>query len=731
MSATPKNTFPAADGDTKKPATRASAGKASGPSYTVTGDAPHVAARDNHGLGALSSLDQRIAGNKRSANSPRVRTFAEFVRGHAKVLKRDGSAGPFSTKGRKPLEVVIEWFDKVLRNTIDGEEVWIDGVKFAPGQLKGASIAVGGGAQWGKTILELNAMAYLAAIRFCSVGCYLPDKPKVEEIVGQKFRPNVLDLYPWMAEMIQMGKTENASGKTIDRKESFTVTDGTKKAFGNFCGMHKPPTSITIDVAILDEVDDIPTRNIGYVSGRMTNSPVALTAFIGTQRVAGAGQNSRVKASSYHTGQYTCTGCGLRQNLEESWPRCVRLAIDRTPKRSDPVITAEAGFNRTGIYYSACIDCGVALDRDEVQFTAQNPERVKEAKFGVRVSQLTISAISMEEIVGDWYSAFSDPTGEAMVAFYCDRLAIPNAGAAQPIVQSVLDRSRALGMSESQEAAQPYSMSMIGGQGRFAGCDMGPRCWLWVDEVRGPAVSGLVWSELIASGSMASRLPLLIDQMGIETIFFDAGGEPDLTKRLVIALNGLEDYQPPSMPRSDIQKSHLSTIGRGITWDGAKGRWQGIKAAAVLFVSGEAKGVEQTIGWTQDGKLYPLIKCNRSESIQAVVNDFLTPAEGVLESIGTEGAKTIRSLPRARLPQTAIGPGVSMATLDTHLLNLRKERDTKTQEEDWVDGVENHLGLARCYARLASLIVQVSGQVQPFAYERINARETRRIRVIA
>jgi hypothetical protein len=39
--------------------------------------------------------------------------------------------------------------------------------------------------------------------------------------------------------------------------------------------MHKPPTSITLDLAILDEVDDIPDRNIGYVSGRMTNSPCA------------------------------------------------------------------------------------------------------------------------------------------------------------------------------------------------------------------------------------------------------------------------------------------------------------------------------------------------------------------------------------------------------------------------------------------------------------------------
>jgi hypothetical protein len=707
-----------------------SAGKASGVmTCTVVSDDPHVAARANHGLGALSLLESKLSKAGKKTNAPACGSLAEFLSKHARVLQRDGSGGKYSTKGRKPLELAIEWIDKILRNTLDGESVEIDGVTFAPGELKGATVAIAGGAQWGKTILELNLMAYTTAIRFCSVGCYLPDRPKVEEIVGQKFRPNVLDLYPWMAEMIQMGKVENASGKTIDRKESYTVTDGSRKAFGNFCGMHKPPTSITLDVAILDEVDDIPDRNIGYVSGRMTNSPVALTAFIGTQRVAGAGQNNRVKASSYHVAIYKCTACGLEQNLEETFPRCIRLAVDRVPKRTDPPITAEMGHNRTGIYYAACIDCGTALDRDASEHKAKHPERVAQAKFGVRVSQLTCSAISLQEIVGAWYAAFDDPTGEAMVAFYCDRLAIPNAGAAQPITQTVLDRSRSLGAAEAEEAAQPYAMSLTPGPGRFAGMDMGPRCWLWVDEVSGPAVSSMVWAELIASGSVATRLPLLMQQLGIQTVFLDAGGEPDLTKRMVLALNGLEDYVPPSLPRNDLLKSHLSNIGTGITWDGAKAQWKGIRAAAVLFTASEAKGVEQTVGWTQDGKLYPLIKCNRSESIQAAVNDFLTPKEGVIEMVGAEGAKAVRDLPRARLPQTAIGAGVSQALLDGHLLNLRKERDPKTQEEDWVDGVENHLGLSKVYARLSAMVVGISGRAQPFAYEPVKTSEGRMGRV--
>jgi hypothetical protein len=675
--------------------------------------------------------------NGKKTDAPECTSFRDFLTHHAMVADRNGSAVRFSMAGRAPLEFICEIIDNIIRNTLDSETVEIDGVRFRPGQLKGASLAVGGGAQFGKTIIELNLMAYATAIRFISVGNYLPDRPKVEEIVGQKFRPNVLDVYPWMADMIQLGKVENASGKTIDRKESYTVTDGTRKAFGNFCGMHKPPTSITIDMALLDEVDDIPDRNIGYVDGRMTNSPVHLTAFIGTQRIAGAGQNARLAASSYHVKIYTCPECGKEWNLEEHFPRIIRVAqgVDgRLPSttggspvppsmpvppgtavpagmtvsagRNDPFLTAEAGHDRNAHYYCACPECGAELDRDGGRYVAKHPERIAEAKFGLRVSQFTISAISIQEIVGAWFAAMADPSGEAMQAFYCDRVGIPNAGAAQPITQEVLDSCRTLGTG-TQDSPLSYGMSLSRGNPgvasapRFAGMDTGPRCWFWCDEVPADSVSHLVWAELISSGNTTARVPLLMDTLGISCLFIDAGGEPDLTKRLVLALNGLENFTPPNLQRTELMRSRMNNLGVGLSWDGERGRWSGIKAAAVLFVAGEAKGIEQTIGFTQEGRMYPLIKCNRGESIQTAVNDFLTPREGVLEMVGPEGGKQPRPWPRARLPMTYLGAGVSQTILDGHLLNLRKERDVKTGREDWVDGVENHLGLAKTYARLA------------------------------
>jgi len=660
---------------------------------------------------SIEEIGEAALGSK--SNAPQVASFTEYLANHARVPLRGGAYGKFSFVGRVPLEFIADIIDKVVTNCLRKETVEIDGVTFAPGKLKGATLSVGGGAQFGKTVLVLNFQGYATFIEFVNFGYYTPDQELLAKIVDTKFRPDVLDQNPWMAEMVSVGKAENASGKTVNRKNSYQASDGQRKAFGHFCGMQKPPTTISLDAAALDEVDDIPAKNLGYVDGRMTGSPLQFKLEIGTQRIAGAGQNARVKAGSFHVRMYECVGCGKSWNLEENFPQIIRK--DGVP------IKAEDGHDRNGHYYCACPECGAEIDRDAGRYIAKNPHRIKDAHISVRVSQLNISAVTLQEFVGAWYAAMEDPTGGAMVAFYCDRVAIPNAGSAQPIVQKVLDDCRALGYGSVTEQ-HPFNMSLspIGlaamSPTRVAGMDMGPRCWFWCDEIVDKTTSALVWSELIGSGSAPTRVPLLMQVLGISCAFFDAGGEPDLTKRLVLSLNGLEDYTPPQMPRSELLKSHLN-IGK-LRWDGERAKWHGLRGAAVMFVAGESKGVEQSIGFTQEGRIFPLIKCNRGESIQAAVNDFLTPAEGVLDMIAPG---VLRTLPRARLPQNCIGSGVSQAVLDSHLMNLRKERNVQTGAEDWVDQVENHLGLAKVYARLASTVATVN-KVEPFSFRSVAAR---------
>jgi hypothetical protein len=285
----------------------------------------------------------------------------------------------------------------------------------------------------------------------------------------------------------------------------------------------------------------------------------------------------------------------------------------------------------------------------------------------------------------------------------------------------VLSRARACGIADAIESGDvvnstaggrvsAYSMSLVSqSHPRFAGMDTGPRCWLWVNELRSPVVSALCWAEMIPSGSAFARLLQLHSSGAFGCVFLDAGGEPDLTKRIVLALNGLDQYSPPVVPADELRRMTLQPRP-GLSWDGGLGVWRGIKAAAVSFSLREAGGLQQDVGITQDGRIYPLVKCNRSESLQGFVNDFLTPAEGVIQHIqpsagGTASVPSVlRTLPRQRLPSSCIGPGVSDSLLDTHLLNLRRVRDARTNREDWADGVENHLGLAGTYARLAAVV---------------------------
>jgi hypothetical protein len=657
--------------------------------------------------------------------------FLGFLSEHARVRLNDGSYAPFNFEGRRPLKFIAGVVDKIIRNCVRFEAVEIEGVKYAPGSLKGATITIAGGAQFGKTVLELNLGGYVTTIEFLNFGYYTSDQVLLATIVDTKFRPDVLDQIPWMAEMIQLNKAEGKSGKSVDRKNAFQASNGKRRAFGYFNGMQKPPTTISLDVAVLDEVDDIPAKNIGFVAGRMTTSQVKLTFYIGTQRIHGAGQNARWQAGTMHRWLVPCPQCKRQVDLAESWPGVSRVCMDGVPAPNDPKLDETMTFDHDAHYYPACPECGHILDSDQGAYVADHPERAKQRNWSFRVSQFDIPAIPWKEIVASWFAALADPDPGAMPAWHCDRRAIPYAGAAQPITPEVIQRSQKLSSAEGLDDSgriTPYAMTLQSTSlPRFAGLDTGPRCWLWIDEVRSPFVTCLSWAEMIASGNAFARLAQLHAAGAFGCIFIDAGGEPDLTKRIVLALNQLEQYLPPVMPALELRKAQLSFPG-GLSWNGNLGQWRGIKAAAVEFSLREAGGIQQTIGFTQEGRIYPLIKANRGESIQGFVNGFLTPSEGVIEQCAdAAGLRHLRTLPRQRLPEICLGAGVSATLLNTHLQNLRRVKATETSREDWADGVENHLGLAGTYARLAASCGSAAIGPDPYLPKRFDTPRSRAI----
>jgi hypothetical protein len=114
---------------------------------------------------------------------PVVGSFREFLEKHARVKTPDGSYKPYTFEGREALSFVVDIIDRVLGSS-GGQPI------------SDARLTATGSAQWGKTILELNLLAFAAGLQFRSVGLFLPDEDLVEGIVDSKLRPDVLDQQP-------------------------------------------------------------------------------------------------------------------------------------------------------------------------------------------------------------------------------------------------------------------------------------------------------------------------------------------------------------------------------------------------------------------------------------------------------------------------------------------------------------------------------------------------------
>jgi hypothetical protein len=322
---------------------------------------------------ATSRVSRRLNRARHQAQPPRIDTFADFLTHHARV-KSDSAYIPYHFAGREALRPIVERLDQILSS---GET--------------DASLAICGGAQFGKTVLMLNLLAYLVAVRFRNVGYYLPDDDLVSGLVDGKLRPDVLDQIPWLARLMAVGKTLSPTGRAVNRKGAFLCTDGRRTALAFMRGLGKIPTSFSMDVVVQDEKDDLPEEHARFLSGRMTASNLRLTLLIGTQRYHGAGQNLAFTEGTQHIGLLTCTGCGARHNPETQWPGICRLEMPELPSQAWPRLTPEGHFASSRVARTTC--CPGARSAQEAAEDHGDPfsERILKAASCVTTEESVVS----------------------------------------------------------------------------------------------------------------------------------------------------------------------------------------------------------------------------------------------------------------------------------------------------------------------------------------------------
>jgi hypothetical protein len=699
---------------------------------------------------AILRVARKLERRQKESQPPRIDSFADFLAHHAQVKSGSGYI-PYHFSGREALRPIVERLDQVLAS---GEP--------------DVSLALCGGAQFGKTALMLNLLTYLVAVRFRNVGYYLPDDDLVSGLVDGKLRPDVLDRIPWLARLIAVGKTLSPSGRAVNRKGAFLCTDGKRTALAFMRGLGKIPTSFSMDVVIQDEKDDLPEEHARFLAGRMTASNLRLTLLIGTQRYHGAGQNLAFTEGTQHIGLLVCPQCGRRHNPETLWPGICRLERPESPAHDWPWLTVEGHFAFSDgrqlpipftpgqRYVLACVECGAVLNREHPQWHAQAPEREAQRRWSYRISQLLIPDIDLSQIVAAWQQAIREP--EHMTVFCTDRLALPKsttqsltphdlqaargdyriltelrnstelgtkAGKATELIlrqtPSASLRARLAASAGEDDRTENYSANSVKNSIRFGGLDMGDQCWFVAREVdaKRPYQARLLWIETIAAERVRVRVPELFRQLNLSVLCVDAGPLRDLSRDLAFLLNDLGEDAVPS--GNDPARNITFTRGDrrpavdgypALRWHAASEKWQNVRCVPVEFTQREGQGLRHKLARTQDGRLYPLLAAHRDETIQRVIQELLPPSEAHPRLLDrADGSTVLIPTQRFLLPQATEESRAVLDLYERHLLaGARQERSSDGRTLRYLDKCENHFLLATAYAALAELLAPTQAE---------------------
>jgi Phage terminase large subunit (GpA) len=388
-------------------------------------------------------------------------------------------SGRWSLDGHEPFAEILSVLDNAIRKPVPDTELAL---------LKAEQIGA-------TTSIGLGPALHLAADLGKNVGYFLPTNLFAQRIGRTRLK-----------RIIAKSEYLTARMKDVDVVNQMTIKefDG---VFLYLLGLETMTGAIStpLDALLYDEVDLIPAENMEWSTGRVAHSDLRLSVYFSAGYAPGAGIDLRYQEGSQHKWRVDCHSRGCKRAgicLEENFPECL----------------AEI----KGHFVRVCPDCQHPLDVvKNGRWVATFPQRAKKRRFSYRLSALSVSAMPADHIMSRWSKC---RTKGQKAKFRCAVLAIPDAGAMQPISDVELNRMQS---GEVKNLSQGR-----GSLPRYGGLDAGDLCHLVVYERDPSGEPLLVWVEEIDSDVAFERVSTLIGSLGIVSFVADKKPQTILARAL-------------------------------------------------------------------------------------------------------------------------------------------------------------------------------------------------------
>ncbi|MGA7616320.1 MAG: phage terminase large subunit family protein [Thermoanaerobaculia bacterium] len=455
----------------------------------------------------------------------------------------DTENGRWSLTGYEPFGELLGILDRAVRRRETDSEITL---------LKAEQV--------GATTIGIGAALHLVADRQYNVGYFLPTD-KFAHRFGRTRLKRMISRSPFLSSHLR--DREVVSQATIKEFDGrFLYVLGLEAMLG--------AVSIPLDVLAYDEVDLLPEENLEWSRGRVARSPLRLAIYFSAGYTPGAGIDSKWQEGSQRRILFRCAHCRLRGIcLEETFPECM----------------AKLGGHWTRV----CPRCRRELDLSRGEWVATFPNREKSRRYSFRLSALAVGSMPGDAIWHRWQRAQRKKS--EMAKFRCSVLAIPDAGAMQPV-------------SDAELAAMRSSECVLSGARgflpRYGGMDTGDLCHLWVDERLPDGRKRLVWIEEIDSDRAVERVSEIIDRIGITQLVID--------------------------------KKPLTTVARALAY-----RFPRTVVLQDFTDSSEQKLVEEQ----HESRTYRCVKVNRDESLDDFTAEITGPLGLILPAKESEVLSTL------------------------------------------------------------------------------------------